>query len=249
MMQAAHRTPKPTEFDRPMCWLPMSVDNSSGGQVWVTSDKWGPFKNHLLFMSYGKGTLFHVMHEEVGGVAQGAMVQFPLKCNTGIMRGRFNPKDGQLYVCGLRGWQTSGVRDGGFYRVRYTGAPVHMPLAFHALKNGLKITFTSPLDEASAKSPENYNVERWNYKWTAEYGSPDFSPSNPQSKSHDPVTIKTIDLSADKKTVFLHIPDMIPVDQLRLKLRISAADGTAISQDIYSTIHKLGNEQKLTASK
>jgi hypothetical protein len=37
----AHRDPPPTDYDRPLCWMPKRVDNSSGSQVWVTSDKWG----------------------------------------------------------------------------------------------------------------------------------------------------------------------------------------------------------------
>ena len=248
MMQAAHRDPRPVDFDRPICWLPMSVDSSSGGQAWVTSERWGPLKNHMLFTSYGKGTLFHVMHEEVDGRMQGAMTQFPLKFNTGIMRARFNPHDGQLYVCGLRGWQTSGLREGGFYRVRYTGVPVAMASGFHPTKNGLKLTFTAPLDVATAKDVENYSAERWNYKWSGDYGSPEFSPSDPKSKKHEPVNISSVDLSADRKSVFLRMPDLAPVDQLRVKLRIAAKDGTPISQDIYGTIYKLANEQKLTSA-
>src|ERR1043166_979514 len=69
----------PTSYDPPLCWLPMTADNSSGGQVWVTSDKWGPLKNHLLHTSYGKCSLFDVMFEEVGGVRQAGVVQFPLQ--------------------------------------------------------------------------------------------------------------------------------------------------------------------------
>src|SRR5207249_10714305 len=88
----------------PLCSLPMSMDNSSGGQVWVTSDKWGPLKDRLLFMSFGKCALFEVMVQEVDGVAQGGVVQLPLRFYSGLMRGRVNPRDGQVYVCGLKGW-------------------------------------------------------------------------------------------------------------------------------------------------
>ena len=126
----------PDRYDAPLCWLPMSMDNSSGGQVWVTSDKWGPLKDRLLFMSYGKCTLFEVMMQEVDGVAQGGVVQLPLRFYSGLMRGRVNPRDGQVYVCGLKGWQTSATRDGGFYRVRYTGKPVHMPSSLNVHANG-----------------------------------------------------------------------------------------------------------------
>jgi hypothetical protein len=232
--------PVPTEYDQPICWLPMNMDNSSGGQVWATTDKWGPLKNHMLFMSYGRGTLFHVMTEEVDGVTQAAMVKFPLKFQTDLMRGRVNPKDGQVYVSGLRGWQTDGSKDGGFYRVRYTGKPVHTPLELHALKDGAEIKFTGELDAASATDAANYAIEEWNYTYSGNYGSPEISVADPAAKKHDKPEIKSVRLAKDKKTVLLEIPGFQPMNQLKIKLNVKAADGTAISQDIYSTVHKLG---------
>jgi hypothetical protein len=237
-------SPLPEGYDKPISWLPMNMDNSNGGQVWVTSDKWGPLKDHLLFMSYGKCTLFAVMLDQVEGVRQAAMVQFPFKFNSGVMRGRFNPRDGQLYLCGLKGWQTSATRDGGFYRVRYTGQPVRMPGAFHAANDGVQIAFTSPLDAKSAADPANYSVERWNYLWTGAYGSPEFSVNNPAEKKHDKLEVKSARVSADGKTVWLEIEDMKPADQMKIKYSLDAADGTTISQEIYGTIHKLGSGAK-----
>ena len=239
--------PLPDGYDQPLCWLPMSMDNSSGGQVWVTGDKWGPMKDHLLFMSYGKCTLFEVMMDEVGGVTQGAMVQFPLKFASGLMRGRVNPRDGQVYLCGLKGWQTSATKDGGFYRVRYTGKTVRLPSAFHAATNGIEITFTAPLDAKSAVDVQNYSVEQWNYLWTGNYGSPDVSVSNPGERRHDKLELKSVQLSADQKTVLLEIPDLKACDQMKIKFNLDAADGTPISHEIYGTIHKLGPEKKLAA--
>jgi hypothetical protein len=233
--------PIPTEYEQPICWLPMNMDNSSGGQVWTTTDKWGPLQNHLLFMSYGRGTLFHVMTEEVEGLTQAAMVKFPLKFQTGLMRGRVNPKDGQVYVCGLRGWQTDGAKDGGFYRVRYTGKPVHTPLALHALKDGLQIQFTGELDAAAATDPANYFIEQWNYTYSGNYGSPEFSVTDPAVKKHDVMEIKSARLAADKKTVLLELPGLRPVNQMKIKLSLKAADGAAIHQEIYNTIHRLGS--------
>lgn len=249
MVPAAHRTPKPDSFDQPICWLPKNMDNSGGGQVWVTSDQWGPLKNHLLFMSYGRGTLLHVMQEEVEGQIQAAVAQFPFRFGTGVMRGRFNPRDGQLYLCGLRGWQTDGPRNGGFYRVRHTGAPARIATEVHAVRNGMKIRFTSPLEETSATNLENYSIEQWNYKWTPEYGSPEFSVKDPSQKKHDPVPVKSVQLLADKRTVFLEIPEIQPVNQMKIKVRINAADGAPISQDIYNTIHRLGNGQNLSLAR
>lgn len=246
MMPAAHRETKPTDFDKPMCWLPKTQDNSGGGQVWVTNDKWGPLKDHMLFMSYGKGTLLYAMQEEIDGVTQAGMVRLLPRFPTGVMRGRLNPKDGQIYLCGLRGWQTDGPRDGGFYRVRYTGQAVHLPLEMHVVKGGVQITFTSALSAGDATNADNYDVEQWNYKWTANYGSPEFSPSNPESKQHDKAAVQSVKLSPDKKMVFLEISDIKPVDQMRIKFKVAAADGTPVAHEIYSTIHRIGSDRKLT---
>lgn len=233
-------SPLPDSYDKPLCWLPMNMDNSSGGQTWVTSKKWGPLNDKLLFMSYGKCTLFEVMTDEVDGVKQGAMVQLPLKFNSGVMRARFNPKDGQLYLCGLKGWQTSATRDGGFYRVRNTGKPANLPVAFHATKDGAEITFASPLDEKTAADAGSYNVERWNYLWTGAYGSPEFSVTNPEQKKHDALEVKSAKLSADGKTVTLQIADMKPADQIKVKFSVDSKNGPVLSQEIYATAYKLG---------
>ena len=101
-VHTAHTSTPPTDYDKPLFWLPHQVDNSSGGQVWVTSDKWGPFMGDMLHMSYGSCSLFKVMKEEVGGQVQGGAVRFPLNFESGIMRARFSPRDGQLYATGLR---------------------------------------------------------------------------------------------------------------------------------------------------
>ncbi len=244
MQQAAHRTPMPAgkssdEYDQPICWVPYNMDNSSGGQVYVTSDKWGPFQGQPLFMSYGKCTLFHMMTEEVDGMTQGGMVQFPLKFNSGLMRARFNPKDGQFYGCGLKGWQSSATRDGGFYRVRYTGAPVHAPVGLHAKAGVIEVAFSHPLDPASATDPANWNLQQWNLIYSGNYGSPEVTIADPKKHGHDTVAVSAIKLSADKKTVLLEIADVRPVMQMKIKMNIKAADGTPIATDIYNTIHKV----------
>lgn len=172
MTPAAHRPSPPSDFEPPICWLPKGIDNSSGGQVWVNSDRWGPLKGSMLFLSYGKASLFSVLQEKVNGRVQGGVVPFPFRFPTGVMRARFSPLDGQLYLTGLRGWQTAGVRDGGFFRVRYVDQPAYWPVGFHARKDGIELTFSSALTSDSLKDPANWGLEQWNYIWSANYGSP-----------------------------------------------------------------------------
>jgi hypothetical protein len=219
--------------------VPYGADNSSGGQTYVTSDKWGPFAGNPLFQSYGKCTVFNVMTEEVEGVTQAAMWQFPLKFNSGIMRARFNAKDGQLYQCGLKGWQTSATKDGGFYRVRYTGKPVNAPAEFHVRKNGVEIKFTTALDTASAADAGNWSVEQWNLIYSGNYGSPEVSTNDPSKRSHDKITLAGVRVLPDQKSVLLEIPGIKPVNQMRIKFSVKAADGTPITSEVFNTIHKV----------
>ncbi len=229
----------PERYDPPLCWLPMKADNSSGGQVWVTSDKWGPLKNHLLHTSYGKCSLFAIMPEEVNGVWQGGAVQFPLKFASGIMRARFNPRDGQLYVAGMKGWQTSATRDGCLQRVRYTGKALNMPAEMHVRHNGLELAFTNRLDPVSAGDVQNFSIVEYNYLWSKEYGSADYKPSNPKQKGRDSVEIKSARLQPDGKTVFLEIENLKPVMQMEIKYSLQSADGSSIDQEVFNTINQV----------
>src|ERR1044072_1262353 len=99
----------------------------------------------MLHLSYGHCSMLLVLQEEVDGQAQGGVVPLPGRFLSGVMRGAFNPHDGQLYVTGLRGWQTSAARDGCFQRVRCRPEKLDLPLALHALTNALRITFAQPL--------------------------------------------------------------------------------------------------------
>src|SRR5439155_24346536 len=60
-----------TDYEKPLCWIPYQLDNSSGSQIWVTSNKWGRFEGQLLHTSYGKASLFLVLREALDGHVQG----------------------------------------------------------------------------------------------------------------------------------------------------------------------------------
>ena len=245
----AHKTPPPTTYDKPICWLPHGdVDNSSGGQVWVTSDKWGSFQNRLLHTSYGTCSLFLVMYEYVDGQIQGGVVKFGnLPFITGICRPRFNPVDKQLYIAGLRGWQTTATKDAGLQRVRYTGAKVTMPTEMHFTHEGVNLTFTEPVDPALAGDASNYSVEQWNLHWTNDYGSAEYSLVDPKEKAHDPVEVQKATVSADGKSVFLKLDEVVPVMQMKIQMKIKSADGRPMDYAIYNTINTVPKSGSGTA--
>jgi hypothetical protein len=238
--------PDIVEMPKPLCWFPKNWDNSNGDQVWVTSDRWGPFKGEMLHLSYGTSSLFKVMMEEVDGQMQGGVVRFPLKFTSSAMRGRFNSRDGQLYIAGLSGWQSNAAKDGGFDRVRYTGKSVLMPTALAATAGGVKITFTNPVDSKSAADPDNYLVEMWNYKWSSTYGSADYSTRSEsesagkkKAEGHDALAVKSATVSPDGKTVMLELPDIKPCNQMHIVMKIRTPEGRPLPVEIYNTIHNL----------
>jgi hypothetical protein len=266
VVDLAHRDDRPTMYDEPICWFPKDVDNSGGGQAWVTSDRWGPFSGRLLHTSYGTCSLYLALVDQQADHIQGGVVKFPVKFLSGIMRPRFNAADGQLYIAGLRGWQSSAAQDACFQRVRYTGKPANMVTALKVTKTGLDLTFTDPVDPEDANDADSYDLEQWNYLWCGEYGSDDYSASTPDfaaktlelnrlrldpaknreaiealtksfAKGHDEVKVESAKLSADGKTISLAIKDLKPVMQMRIRGKLKAADGQKINLEVYNTIN------------
>ena len=236
-MPMHHRAVAPEMYDPPLIWLPHRSDNSCGGQAWVESDRWGPVQGRLAHLSYGACRLFLVMPEFIGSQIQGAAVMLPLKFASGVMRARFSPHDGQLYVSGLRGWQTAGPLSAGFYRVRYTGQPLHLPIEFHVESRGVRLVFPEPLERSSAAEAGNYSVEQWNYRWTREYGSADYSVSDPHKKGRDPVEVAGVEVSPDHRSVLVRLPHLRPVMQMRVQYHVRAADGSEMRDEVFNTIN------------
>jgi putative heme-binding domain-containing protein len=228
------RNGRPPEL--PLVYVPRGLDNSSGAQVYVPDRRWGPLQGQLVHFSYGAASHFLLLREEVGGQPQGAIVPLPGEFLSGVHRGRFNPHDGQLYVSGMAGWGTYSVADGCFQRVRYTGQPVQLPCAFHVHENGVRLSFTRPVDRAVAEQVQSYFAQAWNYRYSSAYGSPEFSARHIGTPGHDPLTITAAHVLADGQTIFLEIPDLQPVNQLHLHLCVDA--GRAL--DLFGTVHRLG---------
>ena len=219
----------------PLAYLPRGLDNSSGGQVTVPDDRWGPLKGQMIHLSFGAGSYFLLLRDRVDGQPQGAVVPMPGSFRSGSHRGRFNPADGQLYVSGMSGWGTYTVADGSFERVRYTGDPVQLPVAFHAHRNGALVSFSRPVDPAVAGQVGSHLAQCWNYRYGQSYGSPEFSPRHRGIAGHDPLAIRSVTVLDDGRTLFLEIPDLQPVNQLHLHMKVDAGEPL----DLFATVHRL----------
>ncbi len=230
----------PEDYDPPVVWIHNSVDRSPSEQLWVTSDKWGPLKGTLINLSYGTGRLFTVPYEVVDGVPQGGVSRLPIaETPTGVMRGRFHPVDGQLYACGLFGWAGNKSQAGGFYRFRYTGKALHIPVKYSVTKKGVSLTFSEPLDKESAADPESYAAEMCNYRRTRGYGSRDYLVSNPDKQGRDTLEITEASLSSDGKTVVLKMPKLQKCMTLRIRYNIKGSKGESVRSEINCTVNVL----------
>ena len=224
------------KFERPLAWLPWTVDNSSGAPFWAVTDKWGPFSQQLLFTSYGRCIMFATLRHKVADSEQAAMVPLNLPFDTGIMRGRVHPLDGQVYVAGLRGWLTTAQRAGGLFRVRYTGKPADLPVDFVVKTTGVELRFSDPLDPHSTAALTNFTAERWNYFYSGNYYSAEYSVTHPKEPKHDTLAIQSAHLSADARTLTLNIADMRKSQQLQINLKLRTANGKPIERVIYLTV-------------
>lgn len=215
----------------PLCWITNKFDRSPAELLWVDSDQWGPLKGSLLNLSYGYGKVFLVPHEKVAGQMQGGMIELPLPLfPTGVMRGRFHPRDGQLYLCGMFAWAGNATHPGGLYRLRKTEQPVHLPVKLHATKGALQLTFTESLDAASL-DPKNILIKTWSLKRTAGYGSKHYDEKS--------LAVQSAVLASDGKTVTLNIPELKPTWCMEINYALKSADGKPVQGVIHNTIHTL----------
>lgn len=239
--------PSDSAMEQPLCWITNAFDRSPAELLWVTSDRWGPLQGSLLNLSYGYGKIFVVPHEEVSIVRtttagetriqqkQGGMIELPLPAfPTGIHRGRFHPQDGQLYVCGMFAWAGNATQPGGFYRVRYTGKPLHIPVELHATRRGLRLKFTGELAADSVTDPQqkSFAIKTWSLKRTAEYGSKHYDERQ--------LTVESAKLASDRRTVELQIPDIAPTWCMEIRYSLRSASGSVVNGVLHNTIHALG---------
>ena len=178
----------------------------------------------------------HIVRDGTNGGA----VPLPGRFLSGACRGRFNSKDGHLYVTGLLGWQTAAIRDGCLQRVRFNGEPIYQPVRMKIHVNGIRLIFSTLLDKKNAEDIDNWSAEQWNYRWTAAYGSKDWSVKDPNKQGRDSVEIQSAKLLPDGKSVFLHMAQVTRVHSMAIKYNLDDAKGKIFKGIYYLTINDAG---------
>jgi len=220
-------------MEQPLVWVDMKYDRSPSEMVWVESKKWGALNGGLLSLSYGFGKIQYVLNETVNGQEQGAVIDLPgIKFLTGVMRGRFNPTDGQLYACGMSAWGTNQMmRGGGLYRVRYTGKTIPVPIKMKVLEKSIVLDFDTQIDPSSASDLTNFEVKTWQLLRSKKYGS----------ERHNQKVLKVKESKVADKRLILTIENLEKVDVITVDYKFKNTKGEPLNGSIQGTIHQLGN--------
>ena len=227
----------PAPIADPLTWIPYPVNASGAGQVWLTGARMGPLNDSLLHIAYYRPEIFSVLLNPRGKRMQGAVVSLTRALEFAPLNGAVNPVDGQLYVTGFQIFGSTAKQVSGLARIRYTGAPSLLPHEVAAMEQGILLRFEVPLQPEQAVNPANFSAERWNYRRTADYGSPHFKMDG--SKGQESLRPSSVYLSRDRKSVFIGIPDMKPVMQMRLGWALATADAKNFEQNVYFTPYEL----------
>lgn len=236
----SHLLPKekyPAPIADPLTWIPHPVNSSAVGQVWLADAKMGPLNDALIHIGYNRPELFLVRLNERGRKPQAAIMSLFRDFKYAPINGAVNPADGQLYVTGMQIWGTVATNISGLTRVRYTGAPSSLPREIVPMDKGLLVRFDVPVSAQQATNPASFSVERWNYKRTPAYGSPHFKLDG--TKGTETMVPSSAYVSKDGKTVFIGVPDMKPVMQMRLGWSLAMPGGATFASNAYLTPYEL----------
>ncbi|HEY8484894.1 MAG TPA: hypothetical protein VIL13_09800 [Longimicrobiales bacterium] len=196
-----------------------------------TGGKFGPFEGQLFIGEMNHPMIMRVILEEVNHQLQGAVVPFirSEELRLGNNRLAFAP-DGSLWVGQTdHGW----VGAKGIQRIVWTG---EMPMDVYRISlttNGFDLEFTKPVDRRTASDPKAYQVTRYYYEYSLNYGSPQ------HDKQAVPVT--DVRVSPDGKRVSLKLAELKKDYVFQLDMKgLVAEDGTPlINSTVFYTINQL----------
>ena len=162
-------------FKMPAVWFPYDkMGKSPSGMAWDQSKgKFGPFAGQLFVGDQHHATVMRVFLEKIDGHWQGAVFPFRQGFQCGIIRIEFGEDDSLFVGMSNRGWGGRGNSPYGLQRLVYTGK---VPFEIHEMRakaDGFELTFTEPVDKASAEDVNAYRGESYTYKLEGRYGGPE----------------------------------------------------------------------------
>jgi glucose/arabinose dehydrogenase/cytochrome c551/c552 len=229
----------PAPIAEPLTWVPHAANASAMSQVWLFGAHLGPLNDGLVYIAFNNPELFRVLLNNRTEKPQATVVSVTKAFDFPPLHGSVNPADGDLYIAGFQilGWGTTATRLAGLGRVRYTGAPSTIPREIVPMQEGVLLRFDVPLQRSVAVNPDNYSLATWHYKRTYQYGSPQFKADG--TTGIDLLMPASAYLSSDGRAVFVGVPGMNPVMQMRVGWSLATANGVKFQDTAYFTPYEL----------
>lgn len=231
------RSGSPPAPQKPITWIPHTADPAGSSQQRVRSDELGPLDGALVHMSYARPGLFRILPDTSGRTWQGGAISFPHTFHAPTVKGRVRGEDGHFYVGGFRIWGSQADVTSRLLRMRYTGEPSGLPTGLKMGREGVIVRFPQELDPATVRDRGNYQVERWNYRRTKEYGSGHYLPESGKP-GEERMPVAAARLSSGGKAVLLVLPDMKPVQQMQLSYQLRSEEGQALRDTLHLTVNQ-----------
>lgn len=232
------RESTPQKLTPPLVWIPHAQDTSSASQVWTPAEGFGPWSDRLLHLSYGRGRLFVISPDLDAPVPQGAVIPLDLETDLPLLHGRTPPGGGAVWLAGFQIWGTRTKTLWALGRLRPDpDSPIVTPVAARSNTHGVVLEFARPLAPASV-TPTAVGARAWDYRRSAEYGSGYFTLDG-NIPGTTPQGVSQTVLSADGRSVFIHLPALTTAMQLEVRHDFQFADGgPAAPGTVYFTIHQ-----------
>ncbi|SKA90874.1 hypothetical protein SAMN02745166_01761 [Prosthecobacter debontii] len=195
--------------------------------------KFGPFAKQLFIADQSHSNVSRVFLETVNGIKQGVVIPFRSGFASGLIGGRMDA-DGRLYVGGSdRGWGARGGKPYCFEKLEWTGK---LPFEIHEMRakpDGFEVSFTQPVDPATAGHLSSYSMREFTYAYREDYGGPEVDEVIPK--------ISSVKVSDDGKTVRLVISPLTKGDVHELHLEgVKNREGLPLLHSVaYYTLNEI----------
>lgn len=158
---------------------PAMGQSASGIACDSTGGKFGPFEGQLFVADQTHSTIMRVFLEKVDGHYQGACFPFRSGFGSGNV-GVELTESGAMFVGGTnRGWGSRGTKPFAVERLDWTGQVPFEIQRMEAVPDGFRLTFTKPVDAATAKDLTSYAMQTYTYIYREQYGSPAVDQTTP----------------------------------------------------------------------
>ncbi|MFM8471490.1 MAG: hypothetical protein ACKODH_16265 [Limisphaerales bacterium] len=214
---------------------PKMGQSAAGIACDVSGGKFGPFATQLFVGDQTHSTVMRVALEKTpdGKNYQGACFPFKAGFGSGALALEF-ASDASLFVMGTdRGWGSRGGKPVALERLVWTGKAPFEIHEMHALPDGFELTFTEPVDAASAGDVASYTMEDYIYIYQSAYGSPEVDKGNPK--------VVSAKVAGDGRSVRLKVDGLVEghVHELHAS-GVKSAKGQPLLHDAaYYTLNQL----------